>query len=138
MAKEKNDLVKVNKNHVKLLTSKYLVQVLSEMVEMRQKEGFQMIKRESDGNQKFNKCMKRFFVTFNNYYEDRKKYYLRKWFRSALNFPAENSRMNNLVERKSNLRMSTKFFHAWRAAYLSSVRAYDDKLEAIRVLKNIF
>lgn len=45
MNRERIEIMKANKNHVKLLTAKLLFQILSESIQVRRKNGFSEIKQ---------------------------------------------------------------------------------------------
>lgn len=49
-----------------------------------------------------------------NYGMDRKRYYLRSWYRRAMNFIHENYKKINLIEFNVNKKRRTKYFYKWR------------------------
>jgi hypothetical protein len=49
-----------------------------------------------------------------NYYLDRKRYFLREWYKKALNSIHENNTRNNLLDAKTKFGREQKFFYLWR------------------------
>ena len=97
MNRERIEIMKANKNHVKLLTAKLLFQILSESVFQRRKTSLTEIKSCSKHVLQMETKLHRFSRIIFNYGHDRKKYYLRLWYRKAMNVIHENYKKTNLV-----------------------------------------
>ena len=67
MNRERIEILKANKNHVKLLTTKLLFQILTESIQKRRKQGVQEIKSCSRHIEKMETKMHRFTRVMFNY-----------------------------------------------------------------------
>ena len=67
MNRERIEILKANKNHVKLLTAKLLFQILSESIQKRRKIGLQEVKSCSRHIEKMETKMHRFTRVMFNY-----------------------------------------------------------------------
>jgi len=66
---------------VKLLTAKLLFQILQEAIMIRKKKCFQEVKQCSSQIMNMERKLEKFARVMGNYGVDRKKFYLRKWYR---------------------------------------------------------
>jgi len=71
MNRERIEIMRANKNHVKLLTAKLLFQILSESVQWRRKVGFQEIQGCAEHIQNMEQKMLKFTRIMSNYGQDR-------------------------------------------------------------------
>lgn len=55
-----------------------------------------------------------------------------------MSFLNENTRIDNVVERRVNARTRASFFYHWREAFLKSVKRFDRKAEGIRLWHVLF
>ena len=78
--------------------------------------------------------MHKFLRVMNNYTTDRKRTYLKLWYRRSMNFVHENYKKLNLVEFNVNKKRKIKFYYKWRQAFLQNKRAYDSKIDSIKVI----
>jgi chromosome segregation ATPase len=118
MNRERLEIMKANKNHVKLLTAKLLFQIFQDIVLKRKKAVLQEVKGCSQHIQKMERKMLKFTKVMSTYYTDRKTHYLRKWYRQSMNFVHENYKKLNLVEFQVNKKRKIQFFFKWRQAFL--------------------
>ena len=58
--------------------------------------------------------MYKFTRIMTNYGTDRKRHYLRLWYRKSMNFVHENYKKLNLVEFNVNKKRKIKFYYKWR------------------------
>jgi chromosome segregation ATPase len=77
MNRERIEIMKANKNHVKLLTAKLLFQILTESIMKRRKEAMVEMKACSEHIQQMESKMQKFARIMYNYFVDRKRHYLR-------------------------------------------------------------
>ena len=61
----------------------------------------------------------KFTRVIGNYGQDRKRHYLRCWYRRAMNFTHENYKKLNLIEFNVSKKRKLKFFYKWRQAFLN-------------------
>jgi hypothetical protein len=103
MSKEREELVQGNRLHIRLLTSKLLVIFLEGAIHRRKKHGLMRIKKYSDEATHHTRSLRRMFNVFEGFKSYEEKLYLRRWYLKVFNFSKENTQLNTLVERKSNL-----------------------------------
>lgn len=137
MNRERIEIMKANKNHVKLLTAKLLFQILSEAIMWRRKDAFQEVKHCASHIKNMESVMYKFARTIGNYGQDRKRHYLRQWYRQAMNFVHENYKKLNLIEFNVSKKRKIKFFYKWRWAFLQKRKFFDSKVDAINVMKTL-
>lgn len=53
-----------------------------------------------------------------NYSKERKRTFLRKWYRKAMNVVHENYKKLNLVQYNVDKKRKIKFYYKWRQAFL--------------------
>ena len=114
MNRERSDIMKANKNHVKLLTAKLLFQVLTEMCQWRRKQAMQEMKQCAQHISSMETKMKKFARIMGQYGVEQKRKYLRQWYRKAMNFTHENYKKINLIEYNVNKKRKIKFYYKWR------------------------
>lgn len=81
--------------------------------------------------------MHKFTRIMSNYGTDRKRYYLRLWYRNAMNFVHENYKKLNLIEYNVDKKRKIKFYFKWREAFLMNRKAYDSKVDSLKILRNM-
>jgi hypothetical protein len=62
--------------------------------------------------------MTKFARVIFNYGVDRKRHFLRLWYRKAMNVVHENYKKLNLVEFNVDKKRKIKFYYKWRQAFL--------------------
>jgi len=137
MNRERQEIIRSNKNHVKLLTGKLLGQVLAEAIYKRRKEGFQSIRTAAFEMGSYQTTLTKFGRILYNYGKDRKRHYLRLWYRNSLNFLHENYKKLNLVEFNVNRRRKMIHYYKWRSAFLQNRKSYESKSDSVRMLKSL-
>jgi len=80
--------------------------------------------------------MRKFTRTLSNYGTERKRFFLRLWYRNAMNFIHENYKKLNLVEFNADKKKKMIFFYKWRQAFLKNRKNFDNKTESIKILKS--
>tara|TARA_B110000305_G_C18795007_1_gene340106 strand:- start:14 stop:493 length:480 start_codon:yes stop_codon:yes gene_type:complete len=118
MNHERDQIIRANKTHVRLLTAKLLFQVLSQALDMRAKYAIQEIKYCAKDMEDLEKKIYKFSKVMRDYTTERKRNALRRWYRHAMNFVHENYKNQNLVRFNVNKKVKTQFFYQWRKAYL--------------------
>ena len=72
-----------------------------------------------------------------NYVVDRKRFYLRVWYRKAFNVVHENYKRNSIIDGNVAHRMRQKFFFLWRQLYLNRKRIYANKISAMKIINRM-
>lgn len=137
MSNERIDLNKANKDHVKLLTSKIMFQLLDELATSRISDGFQAINTKSKDIMTKKKCLRRVSMAFGKFSERRQRSCLKTWYRNALNFSSQNTRIHDMADMKAKKKIETTFYYIWRNQFLSRVRAKEDKIEALKMMRGM-
>lgn len=137
MSMDREEIARANKRHMKLLTAKLLFNHLSHIIASKSKDGLSEIKLFNEIDYKSEKKVKAIMNVLIKHYENRQIHALRTWHKNSMSWMKERRKTEGLTESKSRFKSMTKFFHQWRAAYVQSVRNYDDKIEAIKLLKSL-
>jgi len=87
---------------------------LAEAAQSRRKAGFQEIKQCASQIHNMETKLYKFARVMGTYGNDRKRHYLRLWYRKAMNFIHENYKKINLIEFNVVKKRRTKFFFRWR------------------------
>lgn len=132
---ERESIIRSNKTHVRLLTAKLLFQILGQALDMRAKYAIQEIKYCAKDMQDLEKRIHKFVKVMRDYTTERKRTYLRKWYRHAMNFVHENYKNQNLIRFNVNKKIKTQFFYQWRKAYLQRERSHGLKMDGLSVLR---
>ena len=72
-----------------------------------------------------------------NYVTDRKRSYLRIWYRKAFNVVHENYKRNSIIDGNVSHKMRQKFFFLWRQLYLNRKRIYANKISAVKAMNRL-
>ena len=72
-----------------------------------------------------------------NYVVDRKRFYLRVWYRKAFNVVHENYKRNSIIDGNVAHSMRQKFFFLWRQLYLNRKRIYANKISAMNIINRL-
>ena len=72
-----------------------------------------------------------------NYVTDRKRFYLRVWYRKAFNVVHENYKRNSIIDGNVSHKMRQKFFFLWRQLYLNRKRIYANKISAMKMINRM-
>jgi hypothetical protein len=72
-----------------------------------------------------------------HFHTERKRHFLRKWYKRALNSIHENYTRNNLLEAKTKFKREQKYFYIWRKAFMMARKRNLARVEAARILTNI-
>lgn len=118
MNRERLELMKANKQHVKLLTAKLFMQICTEAVFKRRKDALQEIKGCARHVTNMESKMQRFARVIYGYGEHRRRHYLRLWYRKAMNAVHENYKKLNLVQYNVDKKRRITFYYKWRQAFL--------------------
>jgi hypothetical protein len=118
MERERTEIIRANRNHVKLLTSKLIYQTLSEMVRKRKKDALQAMQSCSTQLKRVESIVQRFVRVLADHHTECQRKYLRGWYRNAMNFTHENYKKLNLIDYQVAKRRKIRFFFNWRTAYL--------------------
>jgi chromosome segregation ATPase len=128
MNHERVDTQKSNKSHVKNLVAKLLFQILDENITRTKKNALCEIASTAKQMTNLELRLKKMQRILSNYTEDRKRSYLRLWYRQAFNVIFENYRRNAIIDGGVDLKMRQKFFFLWRQVYLNRKRIYSNKI----------
>jgi len=132
---EREQIIRTNKTHVRLLTAKLLFQVLGQALDIRAKHALQEIKSCAKDMEDLEKRIHKFVKVMREYTTERKRNSLRRWYRNAMNFVHENYKNQNLVRYNANKKVKTQFFYRWRKAYLQRERNHGLKMDGLTVLR---
>ena len=135
MNRERSEIMKQNRSHIKLLTSKLLFQILNESMHQRKKNAFSSILETSNYMASHTKRVQRFARIFIRYTDETKRHYLRKWYRKAMNFTHENYKQKGLIDFNVNKKTKTMAFLKWRQAFLKNRAMFEHKLQACKLLQ---
>jgi len=72
-----------------------------------------------------------------NYIVDRKRFFLRVWYRKAFNVVHQNYKRNSIIDGNVSHKMRQKFFFRWRQLYLNRKRIYANKISAIKMVNRM-
>ena len=72
-----------------------------------------------------------------NYIVDRKRSFLRLWYRKAFNVVHQNYKRNTIIDGNVSHKMRQKFFFLWRQIYLNRKRIYANKISAIKMINRM-
>ena len=104
---EREQIIRANKTHVRLLTAKLLIQILGQALDKRAKYAIQEIKYCSKDMEDLEKRIHKFVKVMRDYTTERKRNSLRKWYRHAMNFVHENYKNQNLIRFNVNKKVKT-------------------------------
>ena len=79
--------------------------------------------------------MLNFTRVLTNYGTDRKRQFLRLWYRKAMNYVHENYKKLNLVEFNVNKKRKIKFYYKWKDAFLYNRKCFDSKVDSLKILR---
>lgn len=111
MNRERIEIMRANKNHVKLLTTKLFFQILSEAIYKRRKHAMQEMKSCAKNFENMQNKMQRFVKIMFNYGNERKRTFLRQWYRKAMNVIHENYKKLNLIDFNVEKKRKIKFYY---------------------------
>jgi len=104
---EREQIIRANKTHVRLLTAKLLFQILGQALDKRAKYAIQEIKYCSKDMEDLEKRIHKFVKVMRDYTTERKRNSFRKWYRHAMNFVHENYKNQNLIRFNVNKKVKT-------------------------------
>jgi hypothetical protein len=81
---------------------------------LRRKNAFSEMRKCTDHISNMETVLFKFARNIGTYGTDRKKFYLRLWYRNSMNFMHELYKKNNLVEFNVNKKNKLKFYYKWR------------------------
>jgi len=102
------------------LVAKLLGQIMEENIARKRKNAFLEINNTAKQMANLEKRLTKLQRIMANYYTNRKRHFLRGWYKKALNSIHENNTRNNLLDAKTKFGREQKFFYMWRKAYLNS------------------
>ena len=127
--------MKANQNHVKLLTSKLFFQILSESLHWRRKDAFLELTSTLQDFKKMEEKMHRFSRVMAYYGTEMRRFYLRKWYRRAMNYVHENYKKLALIDYNVSKKRKMFFYFKWRQAFLHNRKNYELKIESCKLLR---
>ena len=95
---ERVDTQKMNKQHVKTLVAKLLFQILDANITRSKKFALCEINATSKHLVNLETKLKKMRRILTNYVEDRKRTYIRRWYRKALDVIHENYKRNAIID----------------------------------------
>ena len=95
---ERIDTQHSNKQHVKTLVAKLLFQILDENIRRKKKLGLQEIGSTAKIMINLETKVSKLNRVLGNYIVDRKRNYLRVWYRKAFNVVHENYKRNTIID----------------------------------------
>lgn len=122
---------------MKHLVAKLLTQLLEENIFRKQKGAFLLISAHAKKYSEMEGSLRRLARILGNYGTDRKRQYLRDWYRRALNAVQEICNRNNLLDSKTKFKREQNFFYLWRQAFLNSRKSSHGRSEGSRVLLSL-
>lgn len=134
MNRERAEITAANKKHVKLLVSKLLYQILDENIRKKRKNAFQEIHATATQMNNLESKLNKLLKIVCNYSEGRQRYFLRNWYRNALNCVYENYKRNNLIDANVEHRRLARFYNVWRTLYLARRKSFGGKIEASKII----
>ena len=87
---------------------------MSEMIHWRRKDALQEMIGCAAHISNMELKMRKFTRIIGQYGTERKRHFLRLWYRKAMNFTHENYKKLNLVEYNVNKKRKIKFYYKWR------------------------
>ena len=122
---------------MKHLVAKLLAQILTENVARNRKTAFLEINSTAKQMANLERRLGKLNRVLSNYYTDRKRHFLRLWYRKALDCVHETSKRNQLVENNVKFKREQRFFFLWRQAFLGRRKFTSGRVEASRMLFKI-
>jgi hypothetical protein len=107
------------------------------MILKRKIEGYQEMKGTANHIKNMERKMHKFTKVLTNYGSDRKRHFLRLWYRKAMNYIHENYKKLNLIEYNVNKKRKIKFYYKWREAFLTNRKHSDSKIDSLKVLRSL-
>lgn len=137
MNRERYEITERNKQHVKMLVAKLFVQIFNENLHKKRKRAFQEITATATQMSNLQNKLSRLHRVLCNYSEDRKRSFLRLWYRKAFNVIHENYKRNSLIDANVDHMRRQKFFYLWRGLYNRRKRIFGNKAAAIKVINRL-
>lgn len=81
--------------------------------------------------------MERFAKVMFNYGKDRKRHFLRQWYRKSMNVIHENYKKLNLIDYNLAKKRKIKFFSLWRQAFLRKQTNFEAKIDAVKMWRKV-
>ena len=134
---ERIDTQHQNKQHVKTLVAKLMFQIIDENIRRKKKLGLQEIASTAKIMVNLETRVSKLHRILCNYVVDRKRFYLRVWYRKAFNVIHENYKRNSIIDGNVAHKARQKFFFLWRQLYLNRKRIYANKISAIKMLDRL-
>lgn len=137
MKREKEFRKKESEDQLKILSTKLIFVKIQQLTEVSLKEGLTMLNKHRYESKNAHKAIKR-VTSFSLRHQTKcKRIAFRKWFNKTFSYDKQNHTISQLVVQKANFKTFSKFFFQWRSAYFDSLKKYDDKMEAITLIKDI-
>lgn len=89
----------------------------------------------TDHIQNMEKVLFKFARNIGTYGVDRKRFYLRLWYRNSMDFMHELYKKNNLIEFNIRKKNKLKWYYKWRQAFLNKKKHYDKKVDGLKVMR---
>jgi len=118
MNSERQHIIVSNKRHVKLLSTKLLVQVMGENIRLKRKTAMSSIRETSKEMNNMELRLGKLKKILTTFYDDQRRHYLRKWYSKAFNVVHENYKKHHLIDHNVHIKMKRQFFYQWRSQFL--------------------
>ena len=116
------------------MVAKLIFQILDTNLQKKKKLGLQEICSTAKIMVNLETKVSKLHRVLSNYVVDRKRFYLRVWYRKAFNVVHENYKRNTIIDGNVSHKMRQKFFFLWRQLYLNRKRIYANKISAIKII----
>jgi hypothetical protein len=137
MKREKEFRKKESEEGLKILSTKLIFLKIQQLTEVSLKDSFSLLNRHRYESKNAYKALQR-VTNFSCRHQTKcKRIAFRKWFNKTFSYDKQNKTVSQLVVQKANFKVCSKFFFQWRSAYFDSLKKYDDKMEAITLIKDI-
>jgi hypothetical protein len=110
---------------------------MDENIRLKRKVAFQKIFETSKMVWKARQGQIKLVKAFANYYEDRRRTAMRRWYRNAFNCMYESRKRTHLIDTNVSEARRRKFFYQWRTAYLTKRNAFGGKMEATKIIQRL-
>ena len=137
MNRERVEITRANKKHIRILVSKLLVQIMDENLRKKRKTAFSEIYSTARQMTNLEYKLNRMQKILTSYARDRLSRNLHKWYRNALDCVHEGSKRNNLIDGNVAHNAKTKFFYLWRSAFLSRRRNFSHQMQALKIIRRV-
>jgi chromosome segregation ATPase len=137
MNRERQDISRQNKQQVKHLVAKLLVQILNENLHKKRKNAFLEVNNTAKQMANLERCLAKLNRVVAKYIGDSKRRHLRLWYRNAFNCVHETRKRNLLIDDSVKFKREQKFFYLWRQAFMKQRKSLGARNEASKQFKRL-